>query len=75
MRRVFSILTCWIWGVIYDRDGIFVPHPRLFERAFVLLPLRDVAPEYVHPVLAKGVDEMIAGLPAGQQIRKADESR
>jgi 2-amino-4-hydroxy-6-hydroxymethyldihydropteridine diphosphokinase len=44
-----------------------IPHPRLFERAFVLLPLRDIAPDWRHPVLNLNVASMIAGLPQGQQ--------
>jgi len=58
-------------GGAVDLDGITIPHPRLQERAFVLLPLRDVAPEYRHPVTGAGIAEMIAALPPGQQIRKA----
>jgi 2-amino-4-hydroxy-6-hydroxymethyldihydropteridine diphosphokinase len=45
-----------------------VPHPRAHLRAFVLLPLRDVAPSWVHPVLGTGLRELIAALPP-QDIR------
>ncbi len=45
-----------------------LPHPRAHERAFVLLPLRDVAPHWVHPVLGTPIDELIAHLPS-QDIR------
>jgi len=44
-----------------------VPHPRLHERAFVLLPLRDVAPDWRHPVSGHGVHALIEALPPGQQ--------
>ncbi len=40
-----------------------LPHPRAHERAFVLVPLRDVAPCWVHPRLRRGVAELIAALP------------
>lgn len=39
-----------------------LPHPRLSERAFVLLPLRDIAPAWVHPVSGETLDRMIGGL-------------
>jgi len=39
-----------------------IPHPRLAERAFVLRPLADVAPAWVHPVTGRRVDEMLAEL-------------
>lgn len=47
-----------------------VPHPRLHERAFVLLPLRDIASDWLHPVSAKPIEELIAELPEGRIIRQ-----
>ena len=41
-----------------------LPHPAIAERAFVLLPLRDVAPGWRHPVTGVSVDALIRGLPA-----------
>jgi 2-amino-4-hydroxy-6-hydroxymethyldihydropteridine diphosphokinase len=43
-----------------------LPHPRMHERGFVLYPLRDVAPDWRHPVLGRRVDELIAALPDGE---------
>ena len=43
-----------------------LPHPRMHERAFVLLPLAEVAPEWRHPVSGLGVRGMIEALPRGQ---------
>lgn len=54
-----------------NQDGMTIPHPRLHERAFVLLPLRDIAPEYRHPQSDLTIDDLIVALPAGQQIRRA----
>ncbi|MCX7558646.1 2-amino-4-hydroxy-6-hydroxymethyldihydropteridine diphosphokinase [Sulfitobacter sp. F26204] len=39
-------------------DQLILPHPRLQERAFVLVPLADVAPEWVHPALGLSVAQM-----------------
>ena len=43
------------WGkdLIVEKQHVIVPHPRLHQRRFTLLPLCDVAPDYVHPILKK----------------------
>lgn len=45
--------------VLYS-PALTIPHPRLHERAFVLLPLMDLDPELVHPIHKKSVREMLA---------------
>ncbi|WP_424977799.1 2-amino-4-hydroxy-6-hydroxymethyldihydropteridine diphosphokinase [Leisingera sp. S232] len=42
---------------------LILPHPRIQDRAFVLVPLADIAPRWCHPVLQKSVTEMLAQLP------------
>ena len=43
-----------------------LPHPRMTDRAFVLLPLADLAPEWRHPVSGLSVRTLIEALPADQ---------
>jgi 2-amino-4-hydroxy-6-hydroxymethyldihydropteridine diphosphokinase len=44
-----------------------VPHPRMAGRAFVLLPIKDIAPDWIHPVSGESLDAMIAALDPDQQ--------
>jgi 2-amino-4-hydroxy-6-hydroxymethyldihydropteridine diphosphokinase len=45
-----------------------LPHPRLHQRAFVLRPLFDIAPDWVHPLSRMTLAEMIEDLPQDQTI-------
>ena len=62
---------------LIDFDGIVsrpdarpqLPHPRLQERAFVLFPLRDLAPDWHHPVTGTAIQTLIDALPEGQEIQ------
>jgi 2-amino-4-hydroxy-6-hydroxymethyldihydropteridine diphosphokinase len=48
-------------------DALILPHPRLQDRAFVLVPLADVAPEWVHPLLGLSVTAMRDLLPSSER--------
>ncbi len=53
---------------IADTPALILPHPRMHERAFVLVPLREISPEWVHPVMNKTIDEMLSALGDDQRL-------
>ena len=59
---------------IVDEPGLILPHPRFRERAFVLAPLADVAPEIVDPVTHADARTLLAALSAAARagVRVAD---
>ncbi len=76
-RRTFK------WGPrIIDLDILFfnddiigceeltIPHPELQKRAFVLVPLREIAAGYIHPLLKKSISQLLAQLGEGGGIEK-----
>ena len=48
-------------------ETLILPHPRLQDRAFVLVPLAEVAPHWVHPRTGRTVLDMLAALPAADR--------
>ncbi|MDE3064274.1 MAG: 2-amino-4-hydroxy-6-hydroxymethyldihydropteridine diphosphokinase [Acidobacteriota bacterium] len=59
--RTLDVDVLWVEGVVSDDPTLTLPHPRLYERAFVLHPLRELAPDLVSDEqLAAGVGRVVA---------------
>jgi 2-amino-4-hydroxy-6-hydroxymethyldihydropteridine diphosphokinase len=55
---------------IIDTESLRVPHPRMAERRFVLTPLAEIAPEFVHPEMKKSVQELLASCTDKGQVTR-----
>jgi 2-amino-4-hydroxy-6-hydroxymethyldihydropteridine diphosphokinase len=45
-----------------------LPHPRIGERAFVLVPLADVAPDWRHPITKQPLSDLLEALPPSERL-------
>jgi 2-amino-4-hydroxy-6-hydroxymethyldihydropteridine diphosphokinase len=61
--RTLDLDLLMVDDVILDTPELTLPHPRLHERAFVLAPLAEIAPELVHPGSGQGMQELLHMLP------------
>lgn len=53
-----------------DTPELQVPHPRMTQRRFVLVPLAEIAPQLKHPSWAKNVSEMLTDLEDHSEVRR-----
>lgn len=68
--RTLDIDILLIDHLIINDSRLTLPHPRLQQRHFVLLPLNDLAPQLCHPQIHTTIAELLAALPPTEGISK-----
>jgi 2-amino-4-hydroxy-6-hydroxymethyldihydropteridine diphosphokinase len=57
-------------GQMIETAALVLPHPRLHERQFVLMPLAEIAPTWRHPLLGSTAEQLLAGLVTNQLVER-----
>ncbi|MER3434236.1 MAG: 2-amino-4-hydroxy-6-hydroxymethyldihydropteridine diphosphokinase [Leptolyngbya sp. ERB_1_1] len=55
--------------VVFHTQTLEIPHPRMSDRAFVLVPLAEIAPDWKHPLLNRSISELVQSVDASD-VRK-----
>jgi 2-amino-4-hydroxy-6-hydroxymethyldihydropteridine diphosphokinase len=57
--RVIDIDILFFDKMIINTPPLVVPHPRLHERAFVLVPFAEIEPDFIHPILQRPINKIL----------------
>lgn len=67
--RTLDLDILFFGDQVIREPGMTIPHPRLHERAFVLVPFCDLDPEFIHPVLKKTMKQLLKELNGAYGVR------
>jgi len=68
--RIVDIDILFYGANVISMPDLEIPHPRIAERRFVLIPLRELAPSLRHPTLRATIAELLSGTPDRSEVRR-----
>lgn len=72
--RIIDIDLLYFGNQVFNTTRLELPHPRLHLRKFTLMPLCEIAPEFIHPVLQKSQLELLQQLSDESVVRRLDNA-
>ncbi|NUM50094.1 MAG: 2-amino-4-hydroxy-6-hydroxymethyldihydropteridine diphosphokinase [Flavobacteriales bacterium] len=69
-ERVIDLDILFYNNVIIKNKELTIPHPHLQNRKFVLIPLNEIAPNYVHPSLGKNISQLLSECTDTLSVKK-----
>ena len=54
--------------LVLEKRNLKIPHPEMHKRKFVLIPLSEIAPQVVHPVLGATISELLVSVKDGKRV-------
>ena len=60
--RILDLDIIFYDNIIIDTENIQIPHPRMHKRRFVLKPISDIEPDFIHPIIKISVKKLLYGL-------------
>jgi 2-amino-4-hydroxy-6-hydroxymethyldihydropteridine diphosphokinase len=68
--RIIDIDILFYGDRIIETDRLTIPHPKIHERMFVLAPMAEIAPDFIHPVLRKPINRLKDECDDRKRIKK-----
>jgi len=68
--RIIDIDILFYGSEIISEPGLQIPHPELHKRMFTLVPLNEIAPDFIHPILDKNIFQLKSELKSDLLVKK-----
>jgi 2-amino-4-hydroxy-6-hydroxymethyldihydropteridine diphosphokinase len=68
--RIIDLDILFYDDLILKQEELEIPHPGIAERSFVLAPMNEIAPEFIHPKLKKPIQTLLLEIPNPQQVNR-----
>jgi 2-amino-4-hydroxy-6-hydroxymethyldihydropteridine diphosphokinase len=70
--RVIDIDILFFGSRIFENKALTIPHPKIQDRKFVLIPLAEIAGDLIHPVFKKNIRELLRECKDKSEVKKRD---